>query len=44
MVDKENLKKIEELEKLIQQQNFVIHNQKVLIAELQRELKKLKNT
>lgn len=44
MVDKENLKKIEELEKLAQQQNFVIHNQKVLIAELQRELKKLKNT
>lgn len=44
MVDIENLKKIEELEKLIQQQNFVIHNQKVLIAELQRELKKLKNT
>lgn len=44
MVEKENLKKIEELEKLIQQQNFVIHNQKVLIEELQRELKKLKNT
>lgn len=44
MEDIENLKKIEELEKLIQQQNFVIHNQKVLIAELQRELKKLKNT
>lgn len=44
MADIENLKKIEELEKLIQQQNFVIHNQKVLIAELQRELKKLKNT
>lgn len=44
MADIENLKKIEELEKLIQQQNIVIHNQKVLIAELQRELKKLKNT
>lgn len=44
MADIENLKKIEELEKLVQQQNFVIHNQKVLIAELQRELKKLKNT
>lgn len=44
MADIENLKKIEELEKLAQQQNFVIHNQKVLIAELQRELKKLKNT
>lgn len=33
-----------ELNKLVEQQNFVIHNQKVLIEELQRELKKLKNT
>lgn len=44
MADIENLKKIEELNKLVEQQNIVIHNQKVLIAELQRELKKLKNT
>ena len=38
------IKTNKELNKLVEQQNFVIHNQKVLIAELQRKLKKLKNT